>query len=141
MSQEAGLIIGPAFIAAGTIPPARIVKQDTTVDDGVVVATDATVAVIGVSQEGQYGPPGVVGSDTAVAASSGQQIQIITNGNVALVEAGGTVTQGDPIEASTGGVGILATGAGQHYIVGKALKSATVGAWFPVYVDCQQITL
>ena len=141
MSQQAGLIIGPSFVAAGTIPPARIVKIDPTTPRGVVVATAGTSAVIGVSQEGQLGAPGVAGSDTAVAANTTYPaIQIISLG-VALVQAGGTVTNGDPIEASTGGVGITATGSGQHYIVGTALQSATTGAWFQVWVEPDQITI
>lgn len=140
MSQQAGLIIGPSFKAGGTIPPCRCVKQDTTTADSVVLAEDATVAVIGVSQEGMKNPPGVVGSDTAVAAESGDQIQVITFG-VALVECGGTITRGDQLEPTTGGKVITVTGSGQNYIVGKALDSGTSGAWIRIQVFPQQVTL
>lgn len=117
-------IPGPSFRAGGTIVPFRAVTIDTSNDNQVVQAT-ANSIVIGIAQEGQKGAPGVAGSDTTVAAASGDQIEVVGAVNVALVEAGGTVTRGDRLEADSNGRLITSTTSGQRNIAGIALESAS----------------
>ncbi|HYE77984.1 MAG TPA: hypothetical protein VEI97_08365 [bacterium] len=130
---------GPPMMAGGTIGPCKIVKQDTTGDFEVLQA-GANDPAFGVSQEGQKATPGLVGSDADVAAEDGDPIQVICIGT-ALVKLGGTVTRGDYVEADANGDAVTASGAGEHYVVGKALESGTDDQFRKVWVFPQKITI
>src|SRR5580698_6433356 len=127
-------IPGPSFRAGGTIAPFRAVTIDTSNDNQVVQAT-ANAIPIGIAQEGQKGAPGLAGSDTTIAAVSGDPIEVITAGNVALAEIGAAVTRGDRLEADANGRLITSVTSGQRNIAGIALESgAALGVWLRMQV-------
>ncbi len=133
-------ISGPAFRAGGTIAPCRAVTIDTSNDNQVVQAV-ANSVVIGIAQEGQMGPPGVLGSDTTIAAIAGAPIEVIGAARVALVEIGAAVTRGDRLEADVNGRLIKSVTSGQRNIAGIALESgAALGIRLRMQVLPHQIT-
>lgn len=121
----------PCFFANGTIAPCRFVKQDTTADDAVLQA-GAGDEPVGISQEGMKRAPGLAGSDAAVAAESGDSLQLFGFGDMPLLEYGGTVTRGDWLKPDANGKGVTASA---NDIAGaKALKSGVLGTKAPVIV-------
>ncbi len=134
-------IPGPAFRSGGTISPCRAVKIDVSADRQVVQAT-ASSKCIGIAQEGQKGAPGLPGSDSAIAALAGDQLQVIGPGRVALAELGSAVTSGDDLEADGNGRLVPATTTGVHNIVARALEAgAATGMRINVFVMPHQITI
>lgn len=125
-----GIIPGPAFIAGGTIAPFTIVKINTTARQ-VVAAAATTDILIGISQPGMKGTPGVTGSDTTVAAASGDPIQILGGGNVAKVTLGsGGATRNDLLTSD--GSGNAVTASTGNRVVGFCLETGSAGD----VVDC-----
>jgi hypothetical protein len=128
-------IPGPAWRAGGTIAPSTAVKIDVTADNQVVQA-GAGDKCIGISQEGQKGAPGLIGSDTTIAAQAGDSIQVIGPCRVALAQLSGTVTRGDRL-ASDGSGNLVtfdpATATSPEY-VGYALQSGVSGNLIDILV-------
>ena len=112
----------PQFQANGTIAPARFCIPDTSGDNLLLQATSQGTLAPYVSQPSQKGPPGLSGSDIAVAAASGDNIEVRGPGDVAWVEAGAAVTRGNPVMTDTSGRAIAATTA--NYYLGLAIQSA-----------------
>lgn len=95
----------------------RLVKLVTTGDHSIEYAEDALAQYAGV---------------TMCGGDIGALLDVHQNGGVAIVEAGGAITVGDPIIATTGGK--AATGAG--YSIGQALTAAAAdGDLIAVAVD------
>jgi len=136
------ILSGPAFRAAGTIAPCRWVKLSTT-DRRVAQVSSATADFpFGLAQEGQKGTPGVTGSDTAVAAEAGDQVHIVTPGNIGMSEAGGTITAGDIVKPDADGKSVTtgSTAATQYKNGGYAMSDASSGHLFPVFVWPMTVT-
>ena len=113
-----------SFKAGGTIAPASFVKFDTSADEQ-VVAAGAGDPVIGVSQEGMKRAPGLPGSDTAIAAESGDTVHVYGWGNDCLLTLGGTVTRGDYLKSDASGFGVTASSGDETGAI--ALQSGTSG--------------
>ena len=112
-----------------------------TGNDNQVVQAGANSVVIGIAQEGQMGTPGVLGSDTTIAAVVGAPIAVIGAARVALVEIGSAVTRGDRLESDANGRLITSTTSGQRNIAGIALESgAALGIRLHMQVLPHQIT-
>jgi hypothetical protein len=118
------LQFSPNLIAGGTINPYRIVKMDTTAFTG-VASTAAADYVVGVTD----------GStrrfDSSAHASSGDPISLQPS-NCVQIEAGGNITAGLGLIASTGGVAITAAGSGNVPLF-VALEAAASGQIFWAY--------
>lgn len=133
MSTEAGILGGPAFVAGGTIAPFTIVKLNTTVRQVINSAATTDTAIIGVSQPGQKGAPGVAGSSTTTAAVSGDSIQVIVGGNVCKVTLGsGGCTVADNLTTDASGNAVTASAG--NYCVGWALETGNSGDLVDCYV-------
>ena len=130
---------GASFRAGGQIGVGLFVTPDTSNDFQVVQAT-ANSIIYGVAQEGQRYAPGLTGSDNTIAAYTGDQVEVVGIGNVALVQAGGTVTRGDPLEANSSGQAITSAISGQRWIGGFALESGASGAFIRMWVMPMQVT-
>src|SRR5262245_29233916 len=130
----------PAYIARGTINPSRFVRISTTAGHNfsVVQAAAATEKIVGVSQEGFRDPPGVLGSGAA-AALDGHTLKVYGGGDVALIEAGAAITQGDWLKADAQGRAVTVAftlGAGTIHAGGFALEAAGgVGELIRMYVE------
>jgi hypothetical protein len=120
----------PPLRAGGTVPPARFVKLSTTVDSTILVATAGSGAhgdqAIGISQVGMKRAPGLPGSDTTIAAESGDPLQIFSVGDVCLLTAGsGGWAAGDNLKSDGSGRGITASATGD--LVGAIALQAASG--------------
>jgi hypothetical protein len=99
----------------------------------VVTTADASVNVIGISQEGITAFPMATLNDMGVSASvyaaiSGQNLKICGVGEVCLLSIIGAVYANSSIIPSTGGYGIMASGgAGIQYAGAIALQTGVSG--------------
>jgi hypothetical protein len=98
----------------------RLLKYSTTADKQVTIADDATAMIAGCMK----------GEETY---DSGETIEVVQFGRVKL-KAGGTITRGDLVKASTDGVAITFGTTGAAYIAGKALQSAVSGDIFEAFL-------
>jgi len=118
------LQFSPNLVAGGNINPYRIVKMDTNAFTG-VASTAAADYVVGVTD----------GStkrfDSSVHAASGDPISLQPS-NCVQIEAGGNITAGLGLIASTAGVAITAAGAGNVPLF-VALEAAASGQIFWAY--------
>ena len=118
------LQFSPNLVAGGNINPYRIVKMDTTAFTG-LASTAAADYVVGVTD----------GStkrfDSSVHAASGDPISLQPS-NCVQIEAGGVITAGLGLIASTGGVAITAAGSGNVPLF-VALEAAASGQIFWAY--------
>jgi DNA-binding beta-propeller fold protein YncE len=123
-----------SFTSTGNIVVARFVKMS---GDFTVAACGANERAIGVSQMGARTNSLFDSTDPPYAAISGEQVQVYQaddpEGNVALVELGGTVVAGDFIKSGSAGVAVKVTetvagtaDAGQN-IVARALEGGASG--------------
>jgi hypothetical protein len=118
------LQFSPNLVAGGDINPFRIVKMDTTAFTG-AASTAAADYVVGVTD----------GStrrfDASVHAAAGDPISLQPS-NCVQIEAGGNITAGLGLIASTGGVAITAAGSGNVPLF-VALEAAASGQIFWAY--------
>ena len=123
---------GPRYLANGNINVARIVKIDNTAGANfrVIQADASSDKSVGISQQGTYQPPGVVGSD-AFAAHAGQPVFVAAVGEETLLLIGtGGCTQGDLLTSDASGQGVtiaFTAGSGTVYAVAFALEAALFG--------------
>ena len=92
--------------------------------------TDLPIGVTGVAYDAPPGLAAALGAtgSTPVAASAGEQIQILHSGDVCPVVLGGTVTAGQLVGCN-GSTSIVAITAGSgNYYGGVALQGGTTGA-------------
>ena len=99
---------GPSLTAGGTIIPMRAIKLDTTAEY-TALAAGAGDKMIGVAPPYQKRAPGLTGSDTDIAAESGDQLDYYGPGDVAPVVAGAAISIGANVKASTSGKVVTAT--------------------------------
>lgn len=117
---------GPCFRAGGTVPPGVVVKLDASNDNSVVKATGAAgEVIIGISKRSMRDAPGLTGSDTTVAANSGESIEVYGIGDVAPALAGAAVTRGQYLTVDSTSRVIAASTSTNQSIVGEALESAS----------------
>lgn len=112
----------PALVSGGTIRPYRFVVSSTGADNTGLEASNATAAVVGVSD----------GStrrfDSANHAVSGDPINL-QGGDVVLVECNGNITRGSMVQSHTDGTAVVAvtTPAGLYFQGYVALESGAAG--------------
>ncbi len=124
-----------SFLCGGSIPPARIVKQDAAT--GVVdLCTATSDQAVGVSQAGTHLPNLTIGGTTfddgyaGVAAASppnvgqptGSSIMVSTTGDVCMVEADGALGNGVQFTSSSVGRAVAATDG--QWCCGRTLMTA-----------------
>lgn len=95
----------PQVVAGGDIYPARFVKLSSSADHTVLQGTDNS-ELIGISQSGSNKAPLSDLVSTAKAAEAGQNLQIFTEGDVCLLEAGATITRGNLLKSDANGKGV-----------------------------------
>ncbi len=94
------------WVAGGTIGPSRFVKVSTAADHTVLQSTANDVSY-GISQVGTKSPPGVSGSNDAIAAIAGDQIQIYTFGDVAQILGAETIARGSFVKPNATGQAVV----------------------------------
>lgn len=139
--------VAPRFIASTNINPSVVVEQDTSANFHVNPSASNTHAhkPLGISQEGTYYPPGVLGAD-GYAAHAGQTLNIFGEGEECLFMVGGTgITAGDDLTwdtTSTGGKAVTiaytyGANSGGIWKVARALETANAGELCRVLVNIQ----
>jgi hypothetical protein len=122
-------------VANGNIVMSRFVMLDTTAL-GKVVAATAGAEIFGISQKGSRRTP-YGGLDDGNAAIAGENLSIYGDTERCLLELGGTVTIGQRLKASTGGVGIATTADGDEYGA-IAEQNGVSGDLITVYITTGQ---
>jgi hypothetical protein len=126
----------PRYLAGGGIAPSRFVKIDTTsgANFTVIEASAATDKIVGVSQEGTRLAQ-IEGLTTDEdAARSGENLRVYGPGEECLIKAGGTITQGDWLTATTDGKAVAITASGTVVHAGFALESGVSGDLIRMFV-------
>lgn len=116
----------PQFIASGSIYPMRFIMQDTTAPHKCTQAS-ANAQLIGITGVGTNYAPLSGLSIAGYHAESGQPVECHGLGDILLLEAGGTITNGDRLKSdSVGrGVAIATTGTTIQNVGARALQAAT----------------
>jgi len=116
----------PNLIAGETIYPSRFVEMDVSVAKTMLLA-GANARPIGISQVGARIAPLSDLITTAEAAQDGEAMQIFGDGDVCLLEAGGSITTGDRLRSDSVGRGvtIATTGTTIQNIGAMALEDAS----------------
>jgi len=122
----------PQWISGGAINIASFVSQLGNFT--CVQTTGPSTAIVGVAQQGQRNPPGVVGSTANQAATaSGQLLAVQQTGEVCRLHLGGTaVTGGQFLTADINGFGIPASDG--NYVGAMALESGNAAETIRVVV-------
>lgn len=124
-------LYNPAFIAGGDIFPARFVR--ITGEFTVSQCSASTQSIIGVAQEGTFSPPNLAtllgGTESGLAASSGQTLKVFGLGDVCMIVAGtGGVTAGTKVKSDADGKAInIGSVAGTYNVGGTALNTVAAG--------------
>jgi hypothetical protein len=129
------------FKAGGNIAPRSFVKLDTSAV-AQVLQCGAGDQVIGAAQQGQRDTPGLTGSDTTIAAASGDYVDVYGLGDIAEVDvvSGQTIAIGDWVKAGTGGLAISHTLAGgAEFVAGRALTGGTAPVTIKVFMNPDQV--
>lgn len=122
----------PNFKASGTIAPCTFVTISSSFDEQVQQSTTGDLP-IGIMWERQRDTPGLAGSDTTIAAISGDYgFRIYALGDDCLLELAGTVSAGQAVKPNASGKGI--SGAPGDNVGGYALQSGTSGTKIRVVV-------
>lgn len=98
-----------SFRASANISPSRFV---TLSGAKTVAQAGANQEIIGVSQEGSNKAPLQDYVSTVYAAETGQSLEVYSEGEVCLVEAGGTIAAGNLLEADANGKAVAMTTTG-----------------------------
>lgn len=119
----------PAFKAAGTIQPCRIVSLSDNATQDFTVEETATTALelleIGIS--GESGKDGRHDVNNTAHAEAGDTVQVFGVGEVCLLEMAATCSRGQRLKAntSTDGKGIPVAASGKESYVAIALQDCT----------------
>jgi len=118
-----------SFVAVGNISPYRIAVVDSTAINA-VKQSNATPGKppAGVVSGQTDGPAGTVFNTGGYAAIAGESVLVFQVGDRCLVEAGNTISIGDPLKPDANGRALTATSG--TYIVGIALEAATASNQF-----------
>ena len=100
-------------VAGGTIAPSRFLTPSTSADNTVLQAT-ANSKIVGISQKGTRRTPYST-LDDGNAAIVNEPLHVFGPPETAPLELGGTVTQGDYLEADANGKGITCSTDGHFY--------------------------
>lgn len=124
------------YTANGNITPSTFVKIDTTLSTpnlgNRVITAGSGDRPIGVAQKGTRETP-LSGLDTGFAAIAGQSLQVFTEGMVAPLALGGTVTAGDLLMPNTNGDGTAITATNGNWYGAVAPMSGIAGQ----LMECQ----
>jgi len=114
----------PQLQANGNIRPSRFLQVDATASMHCIEGT-ANCDVIGISQPGSREAP-IPSVTTVYAAQAGENIQILGQGDITHIEAGGAITAGNRLrsDAQGRGVAIATTGTTIQKIGAMALEDA-----------------
>ena len=124
-------------IANGDINICRVVVADTTIPNGVVQATVASVIPLGVAWDrSKLEPnPNYTSAQLAIAANAGDGIGVFTDGDICSVYCNdGSITPG--IFVMTDGNGKAITGTSGHYMVGRAQSAGVADTLLTIEVKC-----
>ena len=110
-----------SFVCGGTVAPCSFVKLSAAADETILQA-GAGDPVIGVVQEGMKRPPGLPGSDVAVAGEAGDTVLVFGLGDDCLVQAGAAITRGAYVKSDASGFAVAASATDEA--AGVALQSA-----------------
>lgn len=121
--------------AGGNIAPSRFVKLSTAADHTALQAGSGEMP-IGVSQRGTRNPP-YSSLDDGYCAIAGENFQVHGPGELAMVEAGGTVTAGTSVKSDTNGKAVDAS-AGDK-CGGFAHESGSDGKLVLIYVHPHEL--
>ena len=118
-------ILTKTFKAEGAILPFRIVKMGAA-DGGVIAAVDGAAPCLGISGPMTY--------------ANGDRVDVMVSG-IGKLKAGGSITRGDYVTASTAGVGLAAApGVGvNNDVIGEAMVSCVVNDVFDVRIRQMRI--
>lgn len=118
-----GWPVQPSWVAGGDISPSVFVVIDPSADETVIEGgASPGQPTIGIMQQGMRDTPGLTGSNTDIAASSGDQnFHVFAIGDICPLVAGGTFNAGAELMVTTGGRGILATSG--YYVGAIALQA------------------
>jgi len=121
----------PTYVAGEDLAPMRFVKRSTTENNAVLYADDGTVPIVGVTHNGTREAPIPSVSDSLVAAD-GEPVRVHGLGDRCEVEAGGTITDGAELTATTDGTAVVASAG--DYIAGIAERGCSSGdnVWIQV---------
>jgi len=125
-----------SFIATGNIQPMRFVKLSTTLD-GKVTICGAGEKCFGISQRGTRRSEYV--DTNGYAASAGEPLEVFTEGEECLLEAGGTIAPGDYLKSGALGVGV-ATTTNLDFYGAVALQVGASGDLIKVKVQTGQVS-
>lgn len=121
--------------SGGNITPSRFVKLSTAADN-TALQCGAGEMPIGVSQRGTRNTP-YSSLDDGYAAISGENLQVHGPGELAVVEAGGTVTAGTSVKSDANGKAVDAT-AGDK-CGGFAHQAGSSGQLVLIYVHPHEL--
>lgn len=110
----------PSLIAGGTIAPSRFVTHSASADNTVTQSVAASPSPF-VSQVGSKRVPGLAGSDAAIAAETGDALQVFALGDVAPIEIGAAVVRGAFLKSDANGRAITAVATDEAWAL--ALQS------------------
>ena len=124
----------PSLMAQGDVRPSRFVKIDPDNDRG-ALESDANERVIGISMEGSREAP-IPSVTTALAAQDGEQMHFYGQGEICLLELGGTVSSNDRLKSDADGKGVViaTTGTTIQHFGAVALRDGVSGDKIEVQV-------
>lgn len=94
-------------LAGGTIAPSSFIKQSTAADN-TFLQCGANGIPVGVAQVGQKNVPGLLGSNNAIAAETGDNIMVYPPGSVCPIMFSGTVGAGAYVKSDANGFAVAA---------------------------------
>lgn len=129
----------PTLVAGGTIHTARALKLDTTARQ--IVECTSGDPIIGISQLGQELPPGITGSDSTIAATSGtKNMDFYVRGDWCQIQAVNAFTAGQWWKASTNGQATPHT-TGAAFCGGQVTDTCNAAELIHTILDPQYISL
>lgn len=98
----------PSYVASGAVSPCRFVIGVPGTTGYAAQAVGTTSQVIGVSQDGTYYAPGMIGfSGANPAAPDGTSFRVYPPGEMALLELGGMVSANVFLGSDSSGRGVM----------------------------------
>jgi hypothetical protein len=123
----------PNVIAGGDIRPFRFVTWDTAEDHQVLESNSGDTKLAGIcggsTRRAEISDVVV----TTLHAADGEHVRLYSQGDITLLELGGTITAGDYLKPDADGKGVVATLATDP-IGAQALQSGTSGGRIEVEV-------
>lgn len=128
-------LLNPSFVAHADIAPAVFCKRYTSADNTVVLATDGSAPIAGVTHNGTCRAP--VSGVTALAAKAGEGVVVHGEGDTAEVVVGSAdLGAGVAVTADSSGHAVVATAG---YIGGYTLAAGKATGKVKIQVLPQQL--